>query len=109
MNENSETPRGSVRVEHAGPIAHVVLSNPARYNAMSLGMWRALAETLERLDTEPEVRVIALRGDGSRAFVAGADISEFETQRADPRGVASYDEAVAHAQDTLANTAKPTV
>ncbi|HVE09552.1 MAG TPA: enoyl-CoA hydratase [Paraburkholderia sp.] len=109
MNEPTATPRGSVRVERDGAIAHVVLSNPARFNAMSLAMWRTLAEELQRLDADPEVCVIALRGDGERAFVAGADISEFETQRADPRGVASYDEAVAHAQATLANTGKPTV
>lgn len=109
MTESSTPPKGSVRVERAGVIAHVVLSNPARFNAMSLAMWRTLAEELERLDADRDVYVIALRGDGNHAFVAGADISEFETQRADPRGVASYDEAVARAQTTLANTSKPTI
>lgn len=116
MSENRDKPAsaaapaaGTVRIERDGAIAHVVLSNPARYNAMSLSMWRALADALEALDAEADVRVIALRGDGDKAFVSGADISEFDTQRGDPRGVATYDEAVARAQRTLAELAKPTL
>jgi len=100
---------GTVRVERDGAIAHVVLSNPARYNAMSLAMWHGLADALDTLNADAGVRVIALRGDGERAFVSGADISEFGEQRSDPRGVALYDEAVARAQRTLADTAKPTI
>ncbi|SAL44311.1 short chain enoyl-CoA hydratase [Caballeronia cordobensis] len=100
---------GTVRIERDGAIAHVVLSNPARYNAMSLAMWRGLADALDTLGADAAVRVIALRGDGERAFVSGADISEFGEQRNDPRGVALYDEAVARAQRTLADTPKPTL
>jgi enoyl-CoA hydratase/carnithine racemase len=100
---------GTVRIERDGAIAHVVLSNPARYNAMSLAMWCGLADALDALGTEADVRVIALRGDGDKAFVSGADISEFGAQRSDPRGVAAYDEAVERAQRTLADIPKPTV
>jgi enoyl-CoA hydratase/carnithine racemase len=82
---------GTVRIERDGAIAHVVLSNPARYNAMSLAMWCGLADALDALGT------------------SGADISEFGAQRSDPRGVAAYDEAVERAQRTLADIPKPTV
>jgi hypothetical protein len=72
-------------------VATVVLSNEARMNAMSLAMWRKLAETLAQLQANPDVRVVVLRGEGERAFVAGADISEFDSQRSgsDKPGIGS--------------------
>lgn len=85
-----------------GHVATITLSNEGRYNAMSLAMWLKLADMLTALDANPEVRVLVLRGDGEKAFVSGADISEFGEQRSDPRGVAAYDDAVAAAQGALA-------
>lgn len=84
-----------------GHVATITLSNEGRYNAMSLSMWVKLADTLAALDANREVRVLVLRGDGEKAFVSGADISEFGAQRSDARGVAAYDEAVSRAQGAL--------
>ena len=75
-------------------VATVTLSNPGRYNAMSLAMWTKLADTLAQLRNDTSVRAVILRGDGDKAFVSGADISEFDTQRNDPANVATYDAAV---------------
>lgn len=90
-------------------VATVVLCNPHRYNAMTLAMWAALADTLDDLEVRSDVRVLVLRGAGERAFVSGADISEFDTRRGGADAVAEYDRAVHRAQTTLQRFARPTV
>jgi enoyl-CoA hydratase/carnithine racemase len=90
-------------------VTTITLSNPGRYNAMSLAMWAQLADTLELLRSDPDVRVLILRGDGDKAFVSGADISEFDTQRNDPANVAAYDAAVDRAQTALAQFPRPVI
>jgi enoyl-CoA hydratase/carnithine racemase len=100
---------GKVTLQRDGPIARITLSNPTRYNAMSLSMWHELAQCLRAADADAQVRVILLRGDGDKAFVSGADISEFESQRASEDGVAQYDLAVSTAQGLLSDCGKPVV
>jgi enoyl-CoA hydratase/carnithine racemase len=63
-------------------IGWVTFNQPEKRNAICLEMWEALGEILETFDQDPEVRVVVLRGAGGKAFVSGADITEFETQRA---------------------------
>ncbi len=92
-----------------GYVATITLSNPGRYNAMSLAMWSKLADTLDQLRSDASVRAIILRGDGDKAFVSGADISEFDTQRNDPASVAAYDAAVDRAQAALAQFPRPVI
>ena len=92
-----------------GQVATVVLANEAKYNAMSLGMWRELGALLERLRTDDSVRVVVLRGQGEKAFVSGADISEFEQQRSNKDGVAAYDQAVDQVQTALAHFPRPVI
>jgi len=67
-------------------IATVTLSNPTRMNAMQLGMWQSLHQTMYTLSADEQVRVLILRGDGDAAFVSGADITEFNQLRSTPRG-----------------------
>jgi enoyl-CoA hydratase/carnithine racemase len=62
-----------------GAIGWVIFNNPARRNAISMEMWRAVPEILDRFEADPAIRVIVLRGAGEKAFVSGLDISEFET------------------------------
>jgi len=100
---------GTIKLQVDGPVARVSVSNPARYNAMSLSMWNALADTVDTLSAAQDVRVVLLRGEGAKAFVSGADISEFEAQRSNPEAVKAYDEAVHRAQTALAQCAKPVV
>ena len=61
-------------------IGYITFNNPARHNAMSVEMYRALAEALSTLEEDPEVRVIVLTGAGGKSFISGADISEFGDQ-----------------------------
>lgn len=100
---------GAVHHTVDAQVATIVLSNEQRMNAMSLSMWDGLADLLHALQEDPEVRVVVLRGAGERAFVSGADISEFDSQRSDPAGIANYDRAVDVAQTALANFPKPVI
>ena len=59
----------------------VTFNNPDKRNAMSLDMWEGLGQALTELRDNPEVRVVILTGAGDKAFMSGADISQFEKNR----------------------------
>lgn len=71
----------ALRLQIEGALAFIVADNSARHNAFTAGMWAAIPTHIAAAEADPAVRVIILRGAGSRAFSAGADISEFETAR----------------------------
>ncbi|MFD0786126.1 enoyl-CoA hydratase/isomerase family protein, partial [Micromonospora azadirachtae] len=64
-------------VEVGGPVATVVIRNPARRNAMTPDMWRQLPPILDRLEADPAVRALVLTGAGD-AFCAGADLGDLD-------------------------------
>jgi len=68
-------------VERDGAIATVILSNPGKLNALTVSMWQALAQEMDRLSADDSLRCVVLRGAGSEAFAAGADIAEFAQAR----------------------------
>jgi len=92
-----------------GGVGWIVFSNPARFNAVTYDMWKALPGALAALDDDPAVRVIVLDGDGDKAFVSGADVSQFDEARADEAARTEYNRNVeaAYAAPTLC--AKPTI
>ena len=100
---------GNVTYTLDAHVATIVLANEARFNAMSLAMWQQLAVLLTQLKADDSVRALVLRGQGDRAFVSGADISEFGEQRNSPAGVAAYDRAVDDAQTALAEFPRPVI
>jgi len=90
-------------------IGWITFNNPARHNAVSLEMWQALTSTLEAYATDPDVRVIILKGAGEKAFVAGADISQFKEKRSSPEAVEEYNSTADRAGQTLQQSPKPTI
>jgi enoyl-CoA hydratase len=70
-----------VLVERDGTIATVTLSNPGKLNALTVSMWQDLARAMDALSVDDALRCVVLRGAGSEAFAAGADIAEFATAR----------------------------
>ncbi len=73
---------GSIVREDLEPgIVRVVIDHQERLNAMSNAMWDAMAALMHELDADLRVRCVILTGAGSKAFGAGADISEFEENR----------------------------
>jgi len=69
-----------VSVEQDAAVAVVTIDHPP-VNALSAPLLEELESELERLDADDGVRAIVLKGAGERAFVAGADISEFPSLR----------------------------
>lgn len=96
-------------VETAGAVGWITFNNPAKRNALTVAMWRALPEALDRLEADPAVRVIVLRGAGEKAFVSGADISEFAARRASEADVAAYDRLAEGATERLRAADRPTL
>lgn len=102
-------PCGRLLAEADGAIGWVIFDNPARRNAVSLEMWQALGEAVERFERDLAIRVIALRGAGEAAFVSGADISQFEEKRASADAVKRYEAIAGKAVARLEATPKPTI
>jgi enoyl-CoA hydratase len=99
----------SLIIERDGPIATIRISNPAKYNAMTLSMWQALPRELQALDADPAVRVIVLEGDGGKAFVSGADISELENHWSDAQSQARFNQSIEEAYLSPTRCSKPVV
>jgi enoyl-CoA hydratase/carnithine racemase len=78
-------------------IGWMTYNNPARLNAMSYDMQLAVPRILGAFAADPDVHVVVVRGAGDRAFVSGADISEFSQKRTTVAARADYDEALAAA------------
>ena len=72
-------------------------------------MWREFPAVLAELGEDPSVRCIVLRGAGDIAFAAGADISEFESNRADADGARRYEAATTATHLALESTLKPVI
>jgi enoyl-CoA hydratase len=92
-----------------GSVGWMTFNKPERHNAVSLDMWEAMPEILHRFEDDPAVRVIVLKGAGARAFVSGADISQFEAARSSAESNAHYDRMSEHAGKALATCGKPTI
>ena len=75
---------GDIAIDMAGGVATLRLRNPARRNAVSAAMWRAIHAFASEVGTRDDVRAVVIRGDGDKAFSAGADIADFESARAAP-------------------------
>jgi enoyl-CoA hydratase len=100
---------GKLRVEREGPVGRLVLDNQERRNAISAGMWHAIPAAVHAFNVDPEIRVIVVRGAGTVAFAAGADISEFEKNRSSEAQVGEYEAATAAAHHAIESSPKPVI
>jgi enoyl-CoA hydratase/carnithine racemase len=96
-------------VERRGAIATVILNRPQSHNAINMGMYRELPDLVATLDKDPEVKVVVLRGAGEKSFASGADITEFERERASAAAARNYNEKVAAAERAIEGLSKPTI
>jgi enoyl-CoA hydratase/carnithine racemase len=99
------TPRILACVEDG--IGWVTFNQPEKRNAMSMDMWQGLGDALAAFQADTSVRVVVMRGAGGKAFVSGADISEFDQHRASAAQRAHYGQASAHGNRWLARLDKP--
>ena len=95
--------------ETDGHIGWVTFNQPERRNAMSMEMWQGVAEALDAFQADDAVRVAVMKGAGGRAFVSGADISEFDQHRATAEQKASYGAVTARGNRALRTFDKPLI
>jgi enoyl-CoA hydratase/carnithine racemase len=91
-----------------GALATLTFNRPEARNAMTWDMYHALVIACDRVDAEPGVRVLILRGAGGKAFVSGTDISQFQNFHDRDDGI-KYEERLDHVLDRLERVTKPTI
>jgi len=92
-----------------GGVGIVTFNNPERHNAVSLEMWQATKRILDDFAADADIRVVVLTGAGGKAFVSGADISKFESERASLEAARAYNAKSEAAYTSIAEFPKPTV
>ena len=90
-------------------IGWVTFNNPSRHNALSLEMWQGMGDIFEHFENNPQVRVAVMSGAGGKAFVSGADISEFDTKRASAAQRIEYGKIAGRGTQAMANFSKPLI
>jgi len=86
----------------------VSLNRPQVRNAVTLGMWRELADIFSSLADNDAVRAIVLTSSGAD-FCVGADVSEFATIRENRDQSAEYEVSVDACSAAIANVRKPVI
>ena len=90
-------------------IGIVTFNNPEKRNAMSIEMWEGLGQALSELREDDNVRVVILTGAGDKAFMSGADISQFEKNRHNAQASEEYNRRSDAQRALLADYPKPTI
>jgi enoyl-CoA hydratase/carnithine racemase len=109
---------GGVSVEYAGGkmlaakedgIGLITFNQPEKRNAMSVEMWVGLGEILDEFAADNSVRVVILTGAGNKAFVSGADISQFDKLRSNADAQQEYDRMTGVGRQKFQAFPKPTI
>jgi enoyl-CoA hydratase len=109
---------GGVSVPYAGGkmlaakedgIGLITFNQPEKRNAMSVEMWVGLGEILDEFAEDSSVRVVILTGAGTKAFVSGADISQFEKHRSNADAQQEYDRMTGVGRAKFQAFRKPTI
>ncbi len=91
-----------------GAVATLTFNRPQSRNAMTFAMYERLAEVCDLVDADPAIRVLVLRGAGDKAFVAGTDISQFQSFHT-AEDALGYEERMDRVIGRLEGTKKPTI
>jgi enoyl-CoA hydratase len=92
-----------------GAVGWMTFNNPARHNAVSVDMWQAVPRILDAFGCDDAIRVVVLSGAGGKAFVSGADISEFGEKRGSREAVLEYNRIADRAHQAIVECKKPTI
>jgi len=100
---------GKMLAEKTDGVGVITFNQPEKRNAMSVEMWQGLAEILDDFGADDAVRVVVMTGAGDKAFVSGADISQFEKRRANADAQAEYAALTSGGRAKLATFSKPLI
>src|SRR6201985_26096 len=109
--KNAETSHadGKILQSVRDGVGVITFNNPDKRNARSLKMGEGLAPALVDLRDDPNVRVVIMVGAGDKAFVSGADISQFEKTRHNAEASEEYSRKSAAQRALLADFPKPVI
>jgi enoyl-CoA hydratase len=96
-------------VETKGAIGTIIINRPERRNALTLGMWNSIPAIIARVDKDPAVKVIVIRGGGNKAFSAGGDITEFLELASSPENAKTEFPIVQAALESIEQCRKPVI
>ncbi|MCC7425881.1 MAG: enoyl-CoA hydratase/isomerase family protein [Alphaproteobacteria bacterium] len=96
-----------ILVQRSGAVAWIVMNNPAKRNAFDAAMRARFPGILNALGADPSVRVVVLRGAGTKAFTSGADIAEFDRIHESAGGVEAFLAAGRVVDEALRGVEKP--
>jgi enoyl-CoA hydratase/carnithine racemase len=94
-------------IERDGPALHVTFNRPQAHNALTFPMYEGIHDACERADTDPDIRVLVLRGAGGRAFVSGTDIAQFAG--VDGPGGVEYEKRITRVVHRIEDATVPTI
>lgn len=100
---------GKILAEVKDGVGRITFNQPEKRNAMSVDMWLGMGEVLTAFEQDDAVRLIVLTGAGDKAFVSGADISQFEKQRANADAQKEYDQLTNAGRLKLRHFTKPVI
>jgi len=101
--------RQTILSRKEGAIGWIVFNHPEKHNAVSLDMASSIPGIIADFDADPDVRVVVLTGAGERAFIAGSNISTFDSVRTSAEQNLKYQEITQGSYDSVYHCGKPTV
>jgi enoyl-CoA hydratase len=100
---------GLIGAEVKGPVGWLIFDNPTKLNALSPGMSEDALSVIAAYERDPAVKVVIMRGAGTKAFISGGDISSFEKLRADAEAAKRAREAPTQLRLAMQTMAKPLI
>jgi enoyl-CoA hydratase len=100
---------GKMLAGRDGGIGLITFNQPEKRNAMSMEMWLGLGEILEEFEADDTISVVVLSGAGDKAFVSGADISQFEKNRHNADSQKEYDRLTGVGREKFHSFPKPII
>lgn len=90
-------------------VGFITFNQPEKRNAMSMEMWLGLGEILAEFEEDSTVTCVVMTGSGDKAFVSGADISQFAKNRNNADAQREYDRITGVGRERFHKFSKPTI
>lgn len=100
---------GTLRLTVADRVATLLLAREAQRNALTRAVWAALPEAAAAIAADDGIRAVVLRGAGSLAFSAGADVRELPEIHASPASAEAFEAQLRAGIDAVAAIPVPVV
>ena len=107
--ETREFAGGKMLAAKDDGVGLITFNQPEKRNAMSMEMWTGLGEILDEFREDGSVRVVVMTGAGNKAFVSGADISQFEKNRNSADAQQEYERATGVGREKYHSFEKPVI